>query len=88
MEQEEFEKKVKDGFKKGFVMKVLTKSNTYFITDYIAYIYFVDLYYIKGESIDDIEYLGYVNYSDIIKVSKFKKQKMFQHFNGQIKGDE
>ena len=88
MNQEEFERKVKDGFKKGFVMKVETKNKTYFITDYIAYVRFVDLYYIKGESINDIEYLGHVDYSDIIKVSKFKRQKMFQCFNGQIKGDE
>jgi len=66
MDMNEFEKKVNKLFKDGFLVRVKTKNKIYFISEYIAYNYFVDLYY--GE-----DFLGGINYSDIIEIRRVNK---------------
>jgi len=74
MEMDEFMKKVNDRLKKGFLVKIKTTNKTYLINKYIAYNYFADLYYGEGDSFTNSEFLGAVNYSDVIGIRSYSQK--------------
>jgi len=67
MDMDEFMEKVNNFLKNGFLVEVKTFDKKYIISKYIAYNNFVDLYF--GE---DLNFLGSVNYSDIVNIRKVR----------------
>jgi len=67
MDMTEFEEKVNNFLKNGFLVEIKTFDKKYIISKYIAYNDFVDLYF--GENLN---FLGSVNYSDIIDIRKVR----------------
>jgi len=73
MDMTEFEEKVNKLIENGFLVRIKTKNKSYLISEYIAYIDFVDLYYGEGSDFSKLEFLGGIKYSDIIGIRRVNK---------------
>jgi len=74
MDRDEFIKKVNKRLEKGLLVRVKTKDKTYLINKCIMYIDFADLYYGEGDSFINSEFLGAVNYSNVIGIKSYSKK--------------